>query len=61
MPSENLAPAGLVHMLSRRPQSRKWGFCSSWAIRSSVGSRAGAVVREVVALSVSRVSPFVPV
>jgi len=26
-----------------------------------VGSRAGAVVREVVALSVSRVSPFVPV
>ncbi len=27
----------------------------------AVGSRAGAVVREVVALSVSRVSPFVPV
>jgi len=26
-----------------------------------VGSRAGAVVREVWALSVSRVSPFVPV
>ncbi len=26
-----------------------------------VGSRAGAVVREVVVLSVSRVSPFVPV
>ncbi len=29
--------------------------------RYLVGSRAGAVVREVVALSVSRVSPFVPV
>lgn len=27
----------------------------------AVGSRAGAVVREVVVLSVSRVSPFVPV
>jgi hypothetical protein len=30
------------------------------AIASWVGSRAGAVVRKVVALSVSRVSPFVP-
>jgi hypothetical protein len=29
--------------------------------RLLVGSRAGAVVREVVVLSVSRVSPFVPV
>ena len=28
---------------------------------SPIGSRAGAVVREVVVLSVSRVSPFVPV
>ncbi len=29
--------------------------------RTAVGSRAGAVVREVVVLSVSWVSPFVPV
>ncbi len=40
---------------------RKAALWQLAAMLAAVGSRAGAVVREVVALSVSRVSPFVPV
>jgi hypothetical protein len=40
---------------------RRGEFTRFGANNAVVGSRAGAVVRKVVVLSVSRVSPFVPV
>ena len=42
-------------------QASRMFLAASAAFNIPVGSRAGAVVREVVILSVSRVSPFVPV
>ena len=44
----------LAYALAARAAGQSW--TQQW-----VGSRAGAVVRKVSALSVSRVSPFVPV
>ena len=42
-------------------QTHVYAPLANQALIELVGSGTGAVVREVVALSVSRVSPFVPV